>query len=101
MGPQRSFHEIAVGLALPDHLLAVGVKGVVDDPFRGIDGVIVLVPEMPKSLGDRFEARSFRLAIKRVVGIGAVDDLSKQDERRIAPEPVFFRIASNEHSLPW
>jgi hypothetical protein len=46
---------------------------------------------MPKSLGDRFEARSFRLAIKGVVGIGAVDDLSKQDERRIAREPVFFQ----------
>ena len=79
----------------------MSVKGVVDDPFRGVDGVIVLVSEIAKSLGDRFKSRSFGLMVERVVGIGAVDDLSMQDERRIAPEPVFFRIASNEHSLPW
>ena len=45
-------HRSKRKLALPDHFLAVGVKGVVDDPSLGIDGVIVLVSEMAKSLGD-------------------------------------------------
>src|ERR1700731_2248151 len=64
---QSSPHEIAVGLALPDHLLAVGINGVVDDPFRGIHRVIVLVSEMTKSFGDGFEPGSFGLMIERVV----------------------------------
>src|SRR5262252_10322188 len=89
--PDSLPREIAVGLALPDHFLAVGVKGVVDDPLRGIDGVIVLVSEMAKSLGDRLEPWSFGLVMKRIVSVGAVDDLSKQHQRRIFREPVFLQ----------
>src|SRR5262249_13604912 len=74
-----------------NHLLAVGIKGVVDDPFRGIDGVIVLVSEMAKALGDGFEPGSLGLMIERVVRIGAIDDLSNQDERWIVGESVFFQ----------
>src|SRR5262245_27965700 len=84
-------YEIAVGLALSDHFLAVGVKGVVDDPLRGVDGVIVFVSEMAKSLGDRFEPWSFRLVIKRIVSVGAVHDLSKQRQRRIFRGSIFLQ----------
>jgi hypothetical protein len=88
---QSSVHEIAVGPALPDHFLAVGVEGVVDDPFRGIEDVIVLVSEMAKALGDGFEPRSFGLMVERVVGIGAVDDLAEKDKCLVARESVFFQ----------
>jgi hypothetical protein len=74
-----------------DHLLAVGVKSVIDDPFRGIERVIVLVAEMTKTLGDRFETGPLGLMVERVVGVGAVDDPAKQDQRRIAGESIFFQ----------
>jgi hypothetical protein len=53
--------------------------------------MIVLVSEMAKSLGDRFEPRSFGLMVEGVVGIRAVDDLSKQDERGIVGECILFQ----------
>ena len=38
----------AVGLFLPHHLLTIGVERVVDDPFRGIERVIVFIAEMAR-----------------------------------------------------
>src|SRR5690349_4495345 len=40
-----------------NHLVAVGVEGIVDDPLCGIDLVIILEPQMPKSLGDGSKTR--------------------------------------------
>src|SRR3982074_3500373 len=95
---QFSLQKSAVGLPLPDHFPAVGIKGVVDDPFRGIEGVIVLVPEMAKSLGDCFEAGPFGLMGEGIVGVRAVDDLPSSTSAESFASPYFFRIASNEHS---
>jgi len=81
--------------------LAVGIKRVIDDSFGRVLGVVVLVTEMPKSFSDGFEAGTFGLMVERVVRIGAVDNPSEQNQRGIACQLVFFRIASNEHSLPW
>src|SRR5262249_43260841 len=68
--------EIAVVLALLHHLPAVSVKRVVDDPLGGVHRVIVLEAEMAETFRDGFKAR-------RPVNL------------------YFFKIASNEHSLPW
>ena len=82
--------ELAAGLLLPDHFLAVRVKGVVNDPFRSIECVIVLVSEMAEAFCDRFQAGPFRLLVKRVVRISAVDDPSQQYERSVADKRVFL-----------
>src|SRR5262249_19013419 len=54
-------------------------------------GVIVLVAEIPKALGNGFEARSLGLMIKRIVGIGAVDDLAEQEERVVVRQFVLLQ----------
>jgi hypothetical protein len=92
--------EIAVVLALPHHLPAVSVKRVVDDPLGGIHGVIVLEAEMAEAFRDGFKARRFGLLIEGIVGVGAVDDPAQQHEAG-SVNLYFFKIASNEHSLPW
>ena len=92
--------EHAVRLSLPYHFLAIGIEGVVDDPFRGIERMIVFTAEMAKAFGDCFQTRSFRLLIERIVGIGAVNDLAEDASARLSVRLYFFKIASNEHSLP-
>src|SRR5262249_3797110 len=84
-------HEIAVRLSVRNHLFAIRIERVVDDPFGGIERVIVLEAEMAKALGNRLEAGAFGLVIERVFRIGAVDDLAEQDERRVAGELVFLQ----------
>src|SRR2546428_3999009 len=39
----------ACRLALLDHLLAVGIERVVDDPFGGVEGMIILEAETAKA----------------------------------------------------
>jgi hypothetical protein len=68
--------EHSVGLALSHHFLAVGVECIVNDPLSGIECVIVLVAETAEAIGNGFKSRSFGLMVKRVVGIGAVDDFA-------------------------
>src|SRR6266542_1519948 len=80
----ESGHEVPVGFAFAQHFLAIRIERVVDDPFGRVDGVIVLEAEMAKALGDGLEPGALALMIKRVVGIGAVDDFSEQDKRGIA-----------------
>src|SRR5437667_11053009 len=67
--------------ALTDHLLAVGVERVVDNPLGRIQGVIILEPETPKAFGDRLEPRGLRLVPEGVVRVGAVDDSREMHER--------------------
>ena len=83
--------EIAGVLALPHHLPAVSVKCVVDDPLGGVDRVIVLEAQMAETFRDRFEARRFGLLIERIVGVGAVDDLAQQQQRRVVAQFVLFQ----------
>jgi len=92
--------EIAVLLALTHHLPAVSVKRVVDDPLGGIHRVIVLEAQMAETFRDRFEARRFGLLIERIVGVGTVDDLASSTSAGSSRSLYFFKIASNEHSLP-
>src|SRR5215470_16112179 len=71
---QPSSCEHPVGLAVPHHLLAIGIERIVDDPLGGIDRVVVLVAEMAEAFGDGLQSRPFRLSIERIVGVGSVDD---------------------------
>src|SRR5512137_2157642 len=41
--------------AATNHLLAIGIQGIVDDPLRRIKLVIIVEAEMPKALGNRIE----------------------------------------------
>src|ERR1700687_3777709 len=90
-GGQLSAHEVAVRLAALYHLAAIRIERVVDDPLRRILSMVVLEAEMPKAFSDSFEARSLRLMVQRVVGIGAVDDPPKQYQRGIAGQLVLFQ----------
>src|SRR5258706_12585961 len=72
--------ERAVGLAPADHLLAVFVEGVVKDPMGGVESVIVLETQMPKSMGDGVEERGFGLVLEGVVGVRGVEDLGEGNE---------------------
>src|ERR1700687_1830660 len=90
-GGQLSAHEVAVRLAALYHLAAIRIERVVDDPLRRILCVVVLEAEMPEAFCDSFEARSLRLMIQRVVGVGAVDDPPKQHQRGIAGQLVLLQ----------
>src|ERR1700687_3099031 len=90
-GGQLSAHEVAVRLAAFYHLAAIRIERVIDDPLRRILCMVVLEAEMPKAFGDRFEARSLRLTVQRVIGVGAVDDPPKQYKRRIGGQLVLFQ----------
>src|SRR5215470_6958858 len=48
----RSMRELAGRLAAFDHLAAIFVKCVVDDPLGGIESVIVLVAEVAEAFGN-------------------------------------------------
>src|SRR5260370_939109 len=84
------YFECATGPALADHLLAVGVEGIVDDPLGGVLLVVVLEAQMPEALSNRLQPLSFRLVPERVVGIRAVDDLAEQDQRCIVRQVVLL-----------
>src|SRR5262249_13093527 len=88
-------------LSLPHHLLAVRIKGVVHNPLRGVDFLIVAKTEAAKSIGDGLQSRALRLLIQRVVRIGAVDNFRKQCERRIVLEFVFLENCLKRASLPF
>ena len=67
--------KFAVWFALPDHFLAIGVEGIVDDPLGCIDGMIVRKAEAAKPFGDGFKSGAFGLMVEGVVRVGAIDDL--------------------------
>jgi hypothetical protein len=50
------------GFPRPDHLLTVGIEGVVDDPLGAVDLMVVTEAEMAEAFGDGFQAASLRLA---------------------------------------
>src|SRR3990172_8031142 len=75
---------------LADHPLTVGVERVVDDPLSGVDLMIVAESELTKALGDRCQAGPFRLAVKGVVGVGAVDDPAEQHQGRVGGQLILF-----------
>src|SRR6266498_1731822 len=94
VAPKSAHHgsrlEHPVQLSLPNHLLAVNIERVIDDPLSGVDFVIVFESEMAESLSDGFQSGTFGLVPQRVVGVGAVDDLGEQQQCGVAGEVVFF-----------
>jgi hypothetical protein len=80
-----------VRLATLDHLAAIRIERVVDDPLRRVVLMVVPEAEMPEAFGDGFEAGSLRLIVQCVIGIGAVDDPPEQYQRRIAGQLVLFQ----------
>ena len=87
---QAFSRSAAIETAGLHHRLAISVERVIDDPLGRIERVIVFVAEMPEAFGDRFEARTLRLTIQRVVGIGAVDNVPQQHECGVAGQLVFL-----------
>src|SRR5262245_48057269 len=85
-----SSSERTVRFAAPDHLLTVGVEGIVDDPLGGDALVVVLDPEVTEPLGDGIESRRLGLVPQGVVGVGPVDDLRQKDQGGVAPEAVLL-----------
>ena len=86
----RVLDKVAVGFAVTHHLLAVRIEGVVNNPFRSIYRMIVLVTEMPKAFCNGLQSRSFGLLVQGVVGVRAVDDLAQKDKRAIIRQLVFL-----------
>src|SRR2546423_2433785 len=84
------FCEGTTRLAAPDHFFAIGVESVVDDPLGRIEIMIVFVAEMAEALRNSVQAGAFGLMPKRVVGVGAVDDLPEQHQRRVAVKLVLL-----------
>ena len=83
--------ERAIEPVLPDHLLAVGVQRVVNDPLRSVDGVIVRVAKVAEAFGNSLQTWALRLVPKRIVGIGAVDDLAQQHQGEVAGQVVLLQ----------
>src|SRR5215213_5299394 len=88
--PSGLVGESAVGFAAPDHLFAVRVEGVVDDPLGRIELVVVFVTEMTEALGNRVESRPFGLMPERIVGVSSVDDPAEQHQCGIAVELILL-----------
>jgi hypothetical protein len=80
----------SIRLSSPHHLLAISVESVVNDPFGGIQLVIVFEAKMPKSLGDGVQTGRLWLMPQRIVGVGSIDDLRQQNKCWIARQPVLF-----------
>jgi len=73
------------------HFLAVSIECVVDDPLGGILFVVILEAEMPESFSHGFETGPLRLMVKRIVGVGAVDDATEQYKCWIGGQLVFLQ----------
>ena len=82
--------ECTFRLVAPNHLLAVPVQRVVDNPLRCVDRLIILEAKMPKALRDRAETRCLGLVPQRVVGVRTVDNLGKEHHGGITVEIVFL-----------
>src|SRR6266571_6517905 len=72
--------ERAIGPALADHLLTVGIEGIIDDPLGGVQLVVVPVAQVPEALGNRLQPLSFRLVPERIICIGAIHNFTEQNQ---------------------
>ncbi len=53
--------EGTIGLVLPNHLLAVGVESIVDDPLGGVLLMVIFEAQVAEALGNGLEPFSFWL----------------------------------------
>src|SRR5437879_3852806 len=88
---RRALPELTVRLAAADHLLTVGVQGVVDDGLGRNHLQIILEAEMAETFGDGVQPRRLRLVPERVVRVGSVDDLGQENDGRVAVQLVLLR----------
>src|SRR5882724_9693154 len=58
-----STHEVTMRLAALDHLAAISIERVIDDPRCRVMFVVVLKAEMTKPFGDSFETWPLRLMV--------------------------------------
>src|SRR5438270_13647644 len=89
-GARRVSAELAVRLAAADHLLAIAIQGVVHNRLGRDDLMIVLVTEVAEPLGDGVQPCRLRLVPESVIRIGPVDDLSQENDGRIAVQLVLL-----------
>src|SRR5258705_9302103 len=82
--------ELSVRLARLNHLLAISVEGVVDNPLGLVVLDVILESQMAESFGDGFKSARLRLTPEGIVGIGAVDNFSQQHQGRVAVQAVLF-----------
>src|SRR5438552_10812372 len=88
--PGRVSFESTIGFALTDHLLTVGIQGIIHYPLSRILLMVILEAKVTEALRDGLQSLSFRLAPKGIVGIGAVDDLAQKHQRRVTDEVVLL-----------
>src|SRR5882757_415552 len=93
--------ESSVWLPALHHLLAIRVQRIVNNPLGCIDFVVVLKIQASKPFRDGVQPRALRLLPQRVVGVAPFTILPSNTSAGFAARSYFFRIASNEHSLPW
>src|SRR6266568_2257586 len=67
-----------------NHLLAVSIQRVVNNPLGRVDFVIVPEIQMAESFGNGIQPGPFRLVPQRIVRIRAIHNFSKQHQGRIA-----------------
>src|SRR6266852_5212213 len=83
--------EGPIRLTALHHLFAVRVERIVNNPLGRIDFVVVLKIQPAKPFRDGVQPRALRLLPQSIVGIRAIHDLPKQQERRIARQIVFLQ----------
>lgn len=66
--------EHPVWFPLPDHLPAICIKGVINDPLGRIQVMVVLEAHMSKAFSNRFKARAFGLIPERIVSVSSILD---------------------------
>lgn len=89
--------EQTVRQVAANHFLAVGIEGVIDDPLRRIDLVIVLETEVPESLGDCVQPGSlvsFQSDPITTSAISAVTGSTSDRRARTITAPVMAPIAA-------
>src|SRR3954464_13489136 len=82
--------KVAIRLALAHHFLTIRVEGIIHDPLGGVLFVVVLETQVTETLGNRLQSWPLGLVPERIVGIRAIHDLAKQNQRCVARQVVLF-----------
>src|ERR1700680_4626233 len=72
------------------HLPAIRVQRIVNNPFGGIDFVVVAKAQVAKTLGNRIQTSGLRLMPQRVVRVSAVNDFGEQLQSQVCLEAVLL-----------
>src|SRR5579859_7324790 len=85
-----SLLERAIRFTLFQHLLAIGIKSIIDDPLGSILFMIIFIAQVTEALSNGVESCRLWLLPQRVVGISPIDNLAKQYQRWISGQAIFL-----------